>query len=249
MQKFGPASWSLKLKDDFFNNDPETNVIIVDYGDHHTIKWLQSVQDIRVVGAMIGKAIVNWDIANRSLLVGLSLGGQVIAEAGRYTQMYSKEKNGKLSKIKECHSLDPAGPNFNGCNISLNRDDCEVVQVIHTNAREYPDKFGDTSLGTFFKGGHCDYWFNCGFDQRCGTNMCSHIMSLHIYMNYVQRKCDYEAIPCPNCGNAVSPPKRKDCLSQEILRTHGNQTFLMLCSPDMNDNFFVASDAKTKPHC
>lgn len=241
MEKFNNNSWTLLVKDTFIKLEGETNVIIVDYGDSQTIRYWQSVQDIRVVGAMIGKGIVNWKIAARSLLVGLSLGGQIIGEAGRYAQLYSEEATGKVSKIKECHSLDPAGPGFDGCDVRLTKDDCEVVQVIHTNARQRPVRLGDISLGTAFKSGHCDYWINCGFEQGCEGRSCSHVHSVKVYYSSINHLCDYKAIPCPECGK-----KREDCLFKTFFK---GTDFLKACRHDMDSNYYVASNATKSPYC
>lgn len=108
-------------------------------------------------------------IHEKALVVGFSLGGQIVAEAGKYVN-----QNGNGKKIAECHGLDPAGPWFDPFygflpDMELDKSDCNVVQVVHTSASYNPSISMESTLilklGTAFKSGHCDFWINCGHDQ------------------------------------------------------------------------------------
>lgn len=88
-------------------------VIFVDWRNGNQVHYWQAVGNTRVIGAMIGRAIINWDIAERTLIVGFSLGAQIAGEAGRYTQT-----NAGLM-INECHGLDPAGPFYDGISLHI----------------------------------------------------------------------------------------------------------------------------------
>ena len=238
LRKFSPKSWTVKVKDVFLNGSSDySSVVIVDWGSRHGFLYNQAIQDVRVVGAMIGKAILNWNISDRTLLVGMSLGGQIISEAGRFTQ-----ENGNGSRIKECHALDPAGPNFDSCSVRLTKSDCQVVQVIHTNGQHSSIKF---QLGSGVKSGHCDYWINCGFDQECsGMRTCSHRHAIYVYFSNLRRLCDYQAYPCPDCG-----AKTKNCLVVDQEANSSNVSPFLVCTPDSDLNFFVASDVTKRPYC
>ena len=166
-------------------------VIIVDWGEMNQVTYWQSAANIRTVGAAVGYSVLKWNVssaghklqicnmsklAEKTLLVGFSLGGQAVGDAGRYVI-----KNGdKGQKIAECHGLDPAGPWFDPLesefvpDIQLDKDDCKLVQVVHTSA-SYNSRLGlETatllSFGTVRKSGHCDFWVNCGHKQG---SMCS----------------------------------------------------------------------------
>jgi len=74
--------------------------------------------------------------------------------------------------LNECHGLDPAGPNFDGCpqeGYSLNRNDCKLVQTIHTSSADVGTPEIAAALtfrwGSNEKRGHCDFWVNCGRTQ------------------------------------------------------------------------------------
>ena len=112
---------------------------------------------------------LNFQIADKALVVGFSLGGQIFAEAGKYVNQHG---NGK--QIAECHGLDPAGPWFDPLHgqmldMELDKSDCKVVQVVHSSANYNPKVSIDSAFmlkfGTGFKSGHCDFWVNCGHDQ------------------------------------------------------------------------------------
>ena len=95
--------------------------MFADWRRANGVNYWQAIGNTRVLGAIIGRAILNWDIADRTLAVGFSLGAQIIGEAGAFTQA-----NGNGTKINECHGLDPAGPFYDGCSndVTLDRSDC-----------------------------------------------------------------------------------------------------------------------------
>lgn len=95
----------------------------------------------------------------------------MIGEAGRFVR-----HNTNGHRIKECHALDPAGPFYEPMDYSvkdglqLTKDDCHVVQVIHSSASYQPltnvAEIAALHLGTIYKSGHCDFWVNCGHEQQ-----------------------------------------------------------------------------------
>lgn len=122
-EKLSTTAWMVRVRDAYL--DLGNDVIVIDHRRASAIHYWQALANGRVVGAMIGKSVMNWGIHDRTLLVGFSLGGQIVGEAGLYTQV-----NGNVT-IDECHGLDPAGPFYDGCHkdIRLDKSDCRLVQV------------------------------------------------------------------------------------------------------------------------
>lgn len=88
----------------------------------------------------------------------------MINDISRYLQAKGTDKPAY------CIGLDPAGPGYNGYPevYTLSKDDCHVVEVLHTNAGDTP--YGAINLlhgqfGTHDRCGHCDYWLNGGHMQ------------------------------------------------------------------------------------
>ncbi|KAI1278467.1 Inactive pancreatic lipase-related protein 1 [Halotydeus destructor] len=242
-------------------------VILVDWRHGNQIDYFQAIANVRVVGAMIGHSILNWGIADRTLIVGFSLGAQIAGEAGRYTQL-----NGGGVKIKECHGLDPAGPFFDGCSldIQLTKTDCELVQVIHTSAEDTPTMgVLSASLGSYHKAGHCDYWVNCGHTQgmckdlKFGqlvsgakelllaasdgkiqawlqTQFCSHWRAPLAYLSQLTGKCYYGAELCHDCG--INPKCHGDGVVTNTLPPDG------ICTSDEDLDYYVKSGSYD-PYC
>ena len=150
------------------------DVVVVDWSfGAELLTYWQSVANVRTVGAMMGQLAIAWNVVDRSRLVGFSLGGQIIGEAGRHVQ---RMLNGQ--KLASCHGLDPAGPFFTGCvRTQLQPSDCDLVEVIHTSAEPIKNLgLAILSLGSRTKSGHCDYWINCGYTQPL-CQVSRHLMS------------------------------------------------------------------------
>ena len=164
------------------------NVIVVDWSGGSSLpSYWQSAANVRTVGAMIGQLVVKWNIISQTRLVGYSLGGQIIGEAGRYVQNMS---NGH--KIPSCHGLDPAGPFYTGCSgIELGPSDCDLVEVIHSSAEPIPTlSLVTLRLGSATKMGHCDYWVNCGYNQGLCQVMSSTMIFFSLKLPDLNSKID-----------------------------------------------------------
>lgn len=196
-------------------------VIVVDFDKQGTYQYFQNAADARTIGQAIGYALINWNITDRAILVGFSLGGQIIGEAGKYTTNHSKP-------IKECVGLDPAGPGFDGGSdrIRLTPEDCQLVQVIHSSAEPAPTSMGifSAQFGTFSHSGSCDFWINCGRTQgmdcknpTLGAMMndvpsnqvndsnessCQHYRATLVYAASVAKKCNFLGYPCTDCDDS-----------------------------------------------
>ena len=194
-----------------------SDVVIVDWSRGNRL-YLQSMANVRVVGALIGQLIHFLDIANRSTCVGFSLGSHVCGEAGSWLI-----KNG-FEKMSKCIGIDPAGPGYDGCSndIRLDPSDCRVVTAIHSS--QFVEMLG---FGTRFKSGHCDYWMNHGRQQpdcsknppfsrivrdtffgnlgRVGTTLenavgCSHVRAMKYYIHALDRTCNFTGVASLGCG-------------------------------------------------
>lgn len=266
LEKMSALKWITDMRDGFV--DLNENVIVVDWRRGNAVHYWQAVANTRVVAAIIGRAILNWEIADRTLAVGFSLGGQIVGEAGQYTQ-----KNGGVL-INECHGLDPAGPFYDGGSdeITLDKKDCRLVQAIHTSAEDVRElSLFAVRFGTYKKSGHCDYWVNCGFNQGPCFDMdfmdlikasarlsvmsdgeminyianraCSHWRAPEIYTSSLRGRCDATANPilshpCPNCG------KGHFCIDEKKMLPAVNQfPPFSTCSPDWDVNFYVSSSS------
>jgi len=96
--------FSLEFKDAFLNNQYRNeDVIIINWSAGTKGAYHQSLANTRTVGKMVGKAILNWNIAMRTMLVGHSLGAIVTHEAATYV------KENSYDKVSACVGLDPAG--------------------------------------------------------------------------------------------------------------------------------------------
>lgn len=204
-------------------------VIVVDYSKGGSAQYFQAIANVRTVGMAIGYSIIKWNIIHKTLLIGLSLGGQTIGQVGLYVNQKTRD-GGKERKIAECHALDPAGPYYEGGPLEaiLDKSDCKVVQVIHTAASRstelsFPLAIAGNMLGTGSKSGHCDYWINCGFLQpeTCAEGLasavgrlslpsipdnivaCGHTRSAVIYVNELYKKCNFTSMTCADCGDKM----------------------------------------------
>lgn len=274
MERMSSAKWITEMRTGFANRDE--NAILVDWRKGNAGHYWQSMANTRVVAAMIGRAILNWDIAHKTLIVGFSLGAQIAGEAGRFTQKY-----GPNVLIDECHGLDPAGPFYDGCpdEMQLDKSDCRVVQAIHTSAEDYK-VIGPLAqrFGTYKKTGHCDFWINCGYSQGLCMDMkfmdlmkamtrmavhqsdgemsnwlsgliCSHGRAYEVYINGLLDRCSFSAIPCPECGKWGSSEAclPHDEATSRVSRNNSLPPF-STCDPSRDENYFVSA-AEVEPFC
>ena len=276
VEKMSIVHWITDMRDGFV--DLNDSVIVVDWRRGNSVQYWQAVANTRVVGAMIGAAILNWGIADRTLVTGFSLGAQIAGEAGRFT----KSRGGIL--INECHGLDPAGPFYDGTDqdILLTKNDSRLVQVLHTSAEDIRSLgFLAVRFGTYRKSGHCDYWINCGHSQGpcldidfnelikawarlavmsdgemmdfITSRACSHWRAPDVYVSSLKRLCDHKpliAYPCPKCGDSHTCVDKKILMSNESKNSIENDRLppLSRCTPDMDVNYYVSSDV-IHPFC
>lgn len=139
------SQWLHDLKDAFLVRDSNSSVIIVDWKDPANQFYYVSSINTFDVSEHITKLLVNlyrnYGVNKKNfLLVGHSLGGQIIGFVGK---LFLKETQEKLPRII---ALDPAGPLFLSRPIDkrLTKDDAEVVEVVHSDGGTfgYPSECG-----------------------------------------------------------------------------------------------------------
>ena len=271
LEKISFSQWITDLVTGY--NEMGYAVVVVDWRGGNSLQYWQATANIRTVGATLAHAIGSWNIANKTLFVGFSLGGQMIAE----TSKYLRSRFGQ--QMDECHGLDPAGPFFDGCDESmlLDRSHCRLVKVIHTSAGDVPViQTLAVRFGSYKKSGHCDYWVNCGHNQgpctdidflglvkslvRLGVNFsdsemfdwitnraCSHWRSPNIYSAALNRERTCPAITCPGCGRSrhfCTPSNSSNLVADDFLPPSP----FSKCTPDDNINYYVES-ITSPPFC
>lgn len=242
----------------------QTPVIVVDYTNTSNYHYFQNAANVRTMGQALGYAIVNWQIANRTHLVGFSLGGQMVGEIGKYTQ-----RHGHL--IKECIALDPAGPGFDSGSprIHITPNDCELVQTVHSSSESVPDSLGIVTrqFGSYYHTGACDFWINCGRRQAAdcmlpilGATMnnapsnlyyysvpsaCSHHRAPLLYSASVAGKCNYTGYECTNCNDfRLTNGCRVNFQGEQMHLPPFNS-----CKPGDRKDFYLQTQGNTYPYC
>jgi hypothetical protein len=220
------------------------NVIIVDWHLGNRL-YLQSMANVRVVGALVGQLMHFLGVTDRSVCAGFSLGSHICGEAGQFIK-----RRGQV--ISTCHGIDPAGPGFDGCgtDIRLDPSDCGLVTAIHSSQFvSLSSLLGQQGLGTKYKSGHCDFWMNHGLDQpscdkaTIGTAVlnlfklnlsqlgkdveyalsCSHWRGFHYYLAQVRGDCNFQGYE-GECGGGTTCV-RSDLNSTRFSATESYQAY------------------------
>ncbi|XP_069955111.1 pancreatic triacylglycerol lipase-like [Cherax quadricarinatus] len=191
----------------------DLNVIILDWLSGSGPPYTQTVANIRLIGAVLGRFIL--DLRDQLgvppghiHVVGHSLGAQL---AG-YTGQYLKERGATLGRIT---GLDPAEPYFEGTDplVRLDPTDADLVDVIHTDAG--PILTG--GLGILQPAGHLDFYPNGGVSMPgCGVHLldavarengnipygvrryigCNHIRSYEYFTESINSVCPFMGLEC-----------------------------------------------------
>ena len=241
---------------DAFLDRGDYDVILVDWSKGADQKYYQSVANVRVVGAIVGRMMDFLGVERRSICSGFSLGSHVCGEAGSWLK---KRKNKVIAK---CHGIDPAGPQFDGCGpeVRLDPTDCGLVISIHTSQFDkITSLIGKEGLGTKVKSGHCDFWLNDGMDQPNCNNQtsllqqlipkesCHHARAMLYYISQIKKECNFDAEEA-KCGSAKPCedvyPDQQSSLSPHRM----NMTPDDSCSSAMNVDYH-ANTTGTAPFC
>lgn len=63
VEKMNTSPWMVPMKDAFLSTGQADAVVFVDWRYGNQIHYWQAAANVRVVGAIIGRAILNWDVS------------------------------------------------------------------------------------------------------------------------------------------------------------------------------------------
>lgn len=187
------------------------NFVLVDYSHYSGPDYLTTFLILPLLSRDVGNALnrlVQAGLSRDTLwLVGHSMGGQM-------TGLTSRALNFKLKRIT---ALDPAKPGYDvPGTLSLNRDDAELVDVIHTDAQPL-------GLGFLFRCGHVDFWPNGGsFQPGCDQVSlldkvpCSHQRSWEFFVETVKNESSMPAVLCGSWSDFLAgncPPSDENVVN------------------------------------
>lgn len=137
-----PDDWLQNMAQAIRQREPNANIIIADWheqaGSQFPIPYIPSANDTYSVGEDVAKYLYTNGIdSDKTVLIGHSLGGQVVGAAGK---AYKELTNGRL--LSRIIGLDPAGPLFEiffNPKYYLDSSDAQQVDIVHST--EY---LGDT---------------------------------------------------------------------------------------------------------
>jgi len=212
----GQSTSMLALKSTFFSTMGKVNVIIVDWknGADNFPNYCQSAANTRLVGKTIGMLVrklenhFNTNIAERTHIIGFSLGGHVAGNAGMYLRRNPSQfkPTSNCDKLYRITGLDAAGPAFEGMDPRLRLDSTDAcyVDAIHTD---------DDYLGIKMAVAHDDFYPNGGEDQPgcellgnrvlsrfiAGLDVgCDHFRSIEYFMESLLEDKIFSAFQCDN---------------------------------------------------
>ncbi|PZC85600.1 hypothetical protein B5X24_HaOG200608 [Helicoverpa armigera] len=166
-----------------FLQDDDVNVIVLDWRALANRSYTTAKGGTAGVGRGLGQ-FVNWLASlgysyEKVHLVGFSLGGHLVGNAGRETG----------SLVKRITALDPAGPLWGRDNNRVVATDGQYVEVMHTNTGflGYTDPCGDA-----------DFYPNGGSGMPgCWLNSCSHGRAYE----YMASTVKYNHLLANECGS------------------------------------------------
>ncbi|XP_075970569.1 lipase member H-like [Anticarsia gemmatalis] len=187
-----------------FLEKDDVNVIVLDWSRLANRSYTTAKGGTAAVGRGLGQ-FVNWLVANgfsaydRIHLVGFSLGGHLVGNAGR-------ETGGSVIRVT---ALDPAGPLWSRDNGRVVATDGQYVEVIHTNTGflGYTDPCGDAD---FYPNGGSSMpgcWLSSCSHNRAFEYMASTVKHNHLLAN----ECaTYREASRDRCTGEVNPMGNSD---------------------------------------
>ncbi|CAH0592295.1 unnamed protein product [Chrysodeixis includens] len=190
------------LTEAFLEND-DVNVIVLDWSELANRGYTTARQGTAEVGRGLGQ-FVNWLVQlglsyDRVHLVGFSLGGHLVGNAGRET--------GSLAA--RVTALDPAGPLWGWGRDHIAKTDGRYVEIIHTNT---------DFLGFQDPCGDADFYPNGGSGMPgCWTNSCSHSRAYEYMASTVKHNhllanecANYREASRNRCSGTTTPMGNSD---------------------------------------
>lgn len=181
-----PTDWEMGAREIWLSLE-DVNVIIVGWANGGL--YSHAATNTRLVARQItvllyylaqlnGFEVGDGSFAERIHSVGHSLGAHIMGFVGM-------DLGGALGRIT---GLDPAGPDFDMLHerFRLNRNDAQLVDVVHTNGGGRLGRFG-----TGLMSGHIDLYANDGVHQPgCTTDLtgCSHGKADKYYLIFLKRE-------------------------------------------------------------
>ncbi|KAL4716557.1 hypothetical protein ACJJTC_010221 [Scirpophaga incertulas] len=182
----------------------DVNVIVIDWSKVANKNYVTAKNGVPEVGRGVGR-FINWlvecGVASYDAvhLVGFSLGGHLVGNAGRETG----------GRVKRITALDPAGPMWSRNSENLRSTDGQYVEVIHTNTGllGYTDPCGDA-----------DFYPNGGTGMPgCWTNTCSHGKAPEYFASTVK----YNHLHAERCGS-LREAQRGRCTGDKVPMGNGD---------------------------
>ncbi|XP_050075683.1 pancreatic triacylglycerol lipase-like [Anopheles maculipalpis] len=160
----GATKWIEKMMNRLLDREPESTVIVIDWGPGSDPPYNQACANIRLVGTITAHVIIEiaQQVGLKNLdnvhMIGHSLGSHLSGYTG-YT--LRKEYNVTLGRIT---GLDPAELAFADTDemVRLDPSDAKFVDVVHSDATPFVSNIG---LGLYAPIGHVDFYPNGGFNQ------------------------------------------------------------------------------------
>ncbi|XP_053611456.1 pancreatic lipase-related protein 2-like [Plodia interpunctella] len=166
----------------------DANVIVLDWRRLARSNYVTAVRGVPIVGVGLGQFVrylvgVTGASYDRIHLVGFSLGGHLVGNAGR-------ELEGRVARIT---ALDPAGPLWVFNSNRINSNDGRYVEGIHTNGALIGLGYGSAI-------GHVDFFPNGGESQPgCLTPICDHNRAWEFFASTVS----YNHLVGRECSNSL----------------------------------------------
>lgn len=236
-----PSDWQEEMRDRWLDLE-DVNVIIVAWNKGNKGLYSTAVANTKIVArqatvflyylAKMNNIDLNDDqLLTNFLLIGHSLGAHICGFIGQ-------DFGGKLGRIT---GLDPAGPYFtnNEDYHRLDRNDAQLVDIIHTNA----DKGWNFFLGIYSPIGHIDYYANDGkWQPNCGLHnffSCNHIAVTRYYISILEHELVIRGLFEET--NAHGDHRLLAYPSETFLDFKTGATIRNLCNTFANEKFGSAS--------
>uniref|UniRef100_G3MMB2 Lipase domain-containing protein n=2 Tax=Amblyomma maculatum TaxID=34609 RepID=G3MMB2_AMBMU len=195
-------SWMHTMKEALFNHlQDKCNVILVEWIQGAKFpRYAAAAANSPMPGTLISLLLIEMnkpDLGHLSPesvhLIGFSLGAHVLGFCGRHFYRATGKKLGRIT------GLDPAGPLFEGTNVSLSFHDAEFVDVIHTHSGSLQER----KLGIKDSIGNVDFFPNGGKSQPGCESMlkigCSHKRARAYFIeSLTSTTCHFKSVQCDN---------------------------------------------------
>ncbi|RVE54443.1 hypothetical protein evm_000928 [Chilo suppressalis] len=197
---YGQNHMNRRLREAFLDDD-DVNIIVLDWNRLANRNYVTARNGVPAVGRGLGQ-FINWLVTlgasyDKMHLVGFSLGGHLVGNAGRETE----------GRIKRITSLDPAGPLWSRNRDRMGRSDAQYVEVIHTNTDflGYTNPLGDADFYPNGGGSMPGCFLNSCSHDKAISYMASSVRNRHLHANRcnthrdaTRNRCSGDLVPMGN---------------------------------------------------